>query len=65
MKNKVVRETFDRSAEKYDEIKGQIIPKYNEVQRLIQDYLVSIQKGQVFEKAVKKAHFRVDKFFVR
>ena len=39
MKGSVVRDTFNKAAKDYDKIKVQIVPKYREVETLIQGYL--------------------------
>ena len=39
MRSKVVKATFDKAAKDYDRIKIQIVPKYREIEALIQGYL--------------------------
>ena len=39
MSSKVVKATFDKAAKDYDRIIVQIVPKYREIERLIQGYL--------------------------
>ena len=47
MKKAIVKQTFDKAAGEYDKIKVQIIPRYREMERLIQEYITLPQNRRI------------------